>query len=63
MSDNFYAGSQEYVIILKKGTHHIYEIDYLDNGDDNYKEVFTGHYAKCLEEKERIINEYLESLY
>jgi len=61
--ENFYAGNTEYVIIYKNGTHHIMEIAYLDNGNDNSEIIFTGHYEKCLAEKERIITEYAESLF
>ena len=61
--ETFYAGGNEYYIIYKNGTHQINKVGYFDNGELNPEVVFTGHYDKCLEEKDRIVSEYLESLY
>ena len=60
MSDNFYIGSCEYIIIYRNGTHHI--IDVFDEEVYDTGVIFTGHYGECLEERERMEITYAESL-
>ena len=60
MSDNFYTGGSEYYITSEKGTHHIKQVGFLDNGENNDEIVFTGSYEKCLTEKQRIIVDNFE---
>jgi len=56
MPDNFYLGFYEFIILFRKGTHVIIDVD----ADEI---LFTGSYEKCLKEKELMKIGYLESLF
>ena len=62
MSENFYLGAFEYVIIYMNGTHHIMDI-YASEMYDNCTTVFTGHYEECIAERKRMKIAYAESLF
>lgn len=56
--ENHYVGDTEYVIRYKNGTHHVFKSDFED-----YREVYTGHYDKCLEYCKEQEIAYQESLF
>ena len=57
MSNNFWLGNIELVIVFRNGRHIVWEID-----NDDRQTVFDGHYEKCLEYcKNREIS-YMESI-
>lgn len=43
MSDNFWIGNNELVIVFRNGIHHVLE------RYEDYEPVFTGRYEKCRE--------------
>ena len=61
MSDNFYLGAYEYIIVFRNGTHHIVDI-WQSEVYDTDGVIFTGHYDKCLEERKRMEIAHAESL-
>lgn len=57
MSDNFWLGNNELVIVEGKGTHHVLE------GFEDYESVFTGNYKACLDYCKKREIDYMESLF
>lgn len=57
MSDNFWLGSNQLVIVEGKGTHRVLE------AFEDYESVFTGNYKSCLDYCKKRENDYMESLF
>ena len=57
MTNNFWLGSNELVIVFRNGQHIVWEID-----NDERKTVFTGHFDKCLEYCKSREVEYMEGI-
>lgn len=64
MSENFYVGAEEYIIMFKNGIHHIINVnDYEREMNMEYPGavIFSGSYEKCISKRQEMEIEYQES--
>lgn len=56
MSNNFWLGNNELIIVERKGAYHVLE------SYENYESVFVGTYKECLEYCKNLEIAYMEEV-